>query len=194
ALSVSGFILFFLLSLGTAYWIRNSYLSHFSPSQLPPVIKQKKLAFPLIAVIAIFVVIIGSGIVQGVGREPSLKLLNYASFDQADKHFNMDISFYVFVLPFIEFILYTLINLFLFFLVAQTGAYSVFGMYRMSRSAQIHIASSFAIIALLLYSIHFLGKYKTLLIYQVNFFQNRDVNGISYTDAILNITTTYILG
>src|SRR5699024_11979133 len=50
ALSVSGFILFFLLSLGTAYWIRNSYLSHFSPSQLPPVVKQKKLAFPLIAV------------------------------------------------------------------------------------------------------------------------------------------------
>src|SRR5690625_4379637 len=61
ALSVSGFILFFLLSLGTAYWIRNSYLSHFSPSQLPPVVKQKKLAFPLIAVIAIFVGIIGSG-------------------------------------------------------------------------------------------------------------------------------------
>src|SRR5699024_4079480 len=97
ALSVSGFILFFLLSLGTGYWIRNSYLSHFSASQLPPVIKQKKLAFPLIAVIAIFVGIIGSGIVQGVGWEPTLKLLNYASFDQADPHFNMDISFYVFV-------------------------------------------------------------------------------------------------
>src|SRR5699024_12360258 len=100
---------------GTAYWIRNSYLSHFSPSQLPPVVKQKKLAFPLIAVIAIFVGIIGSGIVQGVGWEPTLKLLNYASFDQADTHFNKDISFYVFVLPFIEFILYILFLCFFFF-------------------------------------------------------------------------------
>ena len=193
ALSVSGFILFFLLSLGTAYWIRNSYLSHFSPSQLPPVVKQKKLAFPLIAVIAIFVGIIGSGIVQGVGWEPTLKLLNYASFDQADPHFNMDISFYVFVLPFIEFILYTLINLFLFFLVAQIGAYSVFGMYRMSRSAQIHMASSFAIIGLLLAGVHFLGKYKTLLTDQVNFFQKSVVHGMSYTDAIINIPKAYVL-
>src|SRR5699024_9208574 len=106
-LSVSGFLLFFLLCLVIAFWIRNRYFSHFSSSQFSPVVKQKKLAFPLIAVIAIFVGIIGSGIVQGVGWEPTLKLLNYASFDQADPHFNMDISFYVFVLPFIEFILYT---------------------------------------------------------------------------------------
>src|SRR5699024_1690676 len=134
ALSVSGFILFFLLSLGTAYWIRNSYLSHFSPSQLPPVIKQKKLAFPLIAVIAIFVGIIGSGIVQGVGWEPTLKLLNYASFDQADPHFNMDISSYVFVLSFIDFILYILINLFLFFLFALIVSLSLFIFYRLCRS------------------------------------------------------------
>src|SRR5699024_6922338 len=67
ASSVSGFILAFLLSLWTAYWIRKSYLSHFSPRLLPPVIKQKKRAFPLIAVIAIFGGMIGSGIVQGVG-------------------------------------------------------------------------------------------------------------------------------
>src|SRR5699024_7554773 len=119
ALSVSGFILFFLLRLGSVYWFRNSYLFHFSTIIFTLIVKKTKLAFLLIAVIAIFVGIIGSGIVQGVGWEPTLKLLNYASFDQADPHFNMDISFYVFVLPFIEFILYTLINLFLFFLVAQ---------------------------------------------------------------------------
>src|SRR5699024_1586905 len=56
----------------------------------------EKACFPIDSVIAIFVGIIGSGIVQGVGWEPTLKLLNYASFDQADPHFNMDISFYVF--------------------------------------------------------------------------------------------------
>src|SRR5699024_371014 len=111
----------------------------------------------------------------------------------SDRHFNMDISFYVFVLPVIEFILYTLINLFLFFLVAQIGAYSVFGRYRMSRSAQIHMASSFTIIGLLLAGVHFLGKYKTLLTDQLKFFQKSDVHGMSYTDAMINITKAYVL-
>lgn len=193
ALSVSGFILFFLLTLGTVYWIRNSYLHHFSPSQLPPVVKQKKLAYPLIAVVGIFIGIIGSGIIQGVGWEPTLKLLNYASFDKADPHFNMDTSFYIFVLPFIEFILYTLINLFLFFLIVQIGAYSVFGMYRLSRSAQIHMASSFAIIGVLLAGVHYLGKYNTLLTNQVNLFQKSVVHGLSYTDAIINVPKAYVL-
>src|SRR5699024_12882359 len=111
--------------------------------------------------------------------------LDYAFFGHANTHVNLDFSFYVFVLSFIEFILYTLINLFLCFLVAQIGAYSVFGMYRMSRSAQIHMASSFAIIGLLLAGVHFLGKYKTLLTDQVNFFQKSVVHGMSYTDAII---------
>src|SRR5699024_628503 len=79
------------------------------------------------------------------------------------------------------------------FLVAQIGAYSVFGMYRMSRSAQIHMASSFAIIGLLLAGVHFLGKYKTLLTDQVNFSQKSVVHGMSYTDAIINITKAYVL-
>src|SRR5699024_7946649 len=65
---------------------------------------------------------------SGSWLESTFDFVKYFIFDQADPHFNMDISFYVFVLPFIEFILYTLINLFLFFLVAQIGAYSVFGM------------------------------------------------------------------
>src|SRR5699024_12710988 len=126
------------------------------------------------------------------GWEPTLKLLNYASFDQADPHFNMDISFYVFVLPFIEFILYTLINLFLFFLVALIGAYSVFGMYRMSRSAQIHMASCFALIGMLLAGVHFLGIYKTLLTDQVYFFKKMVVNGLRCKNAIINIYKIYV--
>src|SRR5699024_12672195 len=93
----------------------------------------------LIVVIAIFVGIIGSGIVQGDGWEPTLKLLNYASFDQADPHFNMDISFYVFVLPFIEFILYTLINLFLFFLVILFVAFFLFVLFLLTSSALIYM-------------------------------------------------------
>src|SRR5699024_403054 len=65
--------------------------------------------------------------------------------------------------------------------------------YRMSRSAQIYMASSFAIIGLLLAGVHFLGKYKTLLTDQVNFFQKSVVHGMSYTDAIFNIPKAYVL-
>src|SRR5699024_9447974 len=143
--------------------------------------------------IAIFVGIIGSGIVQGVGWEPTLKLLNYASFDQADPHFNMDISIYVFVLPFIEFILYTLINLFLFFLVVQIGAYSVLRMYTMSRFSHLHNVSSLKIIKMSSAHVSYLLKYNTYLSEQVILFQKSVVNGMSYTDAIINSPKAYVL-
>lgn len=192
-LGVSGFVLFFVLTFGTIYWLRVSYMNHFSYVQLPPIVKLKKFAFPIMIFISIMIGMIGSGIVQGIGWEPTLKLLNYASFDTTDPYFNMDISFYIFVLPFIEFILYTLLNLFIFFLLLQLGAYSAFKMYRMSRSAQIHIASSFAIIGILIAGIHYLGKFNTLLTNQVNLFQKSVVYGLSYTDKIVNIPKAYVL-
>src|SRR5699024_9289362 len=110
-----------------------------------------------------------------------------------DPYFGKDVSFYIFVLPFIEFILYTLLNMFVFFGLAQAGAYSVFNMYRMSRHAQIHIASTVAIICLLLSVIHYLGKFNTLLTYQINVAQKSVVYGLSYTDKLINVPKAYIL-
>src|SRR5699024_4416578 len=192
-LAASGFVLFFILTFITSYFIRSSYMNHFSYVQLPPIIKKKKYIYPLMILISFIVGIAGSGIVQGIGWEPLLKLLNYAEFDKVDPYFGKDISFYIFVLPFIEFILYTLLNLFVFFAIAQAGAYSVFRMYRMSRHAQIHIASSVAIIGLLLAGIHYLGKFNTLLTNQVNIAQKSVVHGLSYTDKLINVPKAYIL-
>lgn len=103
-LTLSGFILFFVLTFGTIYWIRLSYMNHFSHVQLPPVVTKGKFAYPATIFVSAVIGLIGSGIIQGIGWEPTLKLLNYASFDIKDPYFNMDVSFYVFVLPFVEFI------------------------------------------------------------------------------------------
>ena len=192
-LGVSGFILFFLLTFATLYWIRFSYMNQFAHAQLPPFIVKKKLAFGLITVGSLFIGIMGSLIVQGVGWEPTLKLFNYSTFDKVDPFFNMDISFYIFVLPFIQFIIYTLLNLFIFFVIMQLGAYIPFNLYRMNKYAQIHLAATFGAIGILLAAIHYLGRYETLLSNQVNLFQESVVHGLSYTDELINLPKSYIL-
>ena len=192
-LGVVGFVLFFILTFLTLYWIRLSYTKHFSPVQLPEFVAKGKQAYGIISLASIIVGIIGSSIVKGIGWEPALKFLNYATFNKVDPYFNMDVSFYIFQLPFYQFILYTLVNLFFFFLLIQIGAYSVFHMYRLSRHAQIHLATTFGIIGLLLAGIHLLGRYNTLLTNQVNLFQKSVVHGLSYTDKMVNLPKSYVL-
>ena len=192
-LGVSGFVLFFILTFLTLYWIRLSYMNHFSPVQLPSFIAKGKTAYLIIGASAVFIGLTGSLIVQGLGWEPALKLINHTSFNKVDPFFNMDISFYIFILPFIEFVLYTLLNLFIFFLIIQIGAYSAFHMYRMNRHAQIHLAVTFGLIGIFLAGIHLLGRYNTLLTDQVNLFQKSVVYGLSYTDQLINVPKSYVL-
>lgn len=192
-IGLSGFVLFFLLTYVTLYFIRHSYMNHFDETQLPEIVNKKRFALPIILLAATFIGVLGSLIVQGIGWEPVLKFLNYSEFGVTDPYFGQDVSFYMFVLPFVQFIIYTLLNAFIFFLVVQLAAYSVFNMYRMSRSAQIHLASTIGIIGLLLASIHLLGRYHTVLTNQVNIFQKSVVYGLSYTDKLINIPKSYVL-
>lgn len=192
-LGVSGFLLFFILSFITFYWIRQSYLKQFNPVQLPAVIENKRYAYPLTLLASFIIGIVGSLIVEGIGWEKMLKFVHHTSFGLTDPFFDMDVSFYIFELPFIQFILYTLLNLFFFFLIIQIGAYSVFNMYRISRHAQIHLATTFGVMGIILACIHFLGRYNTLLSNQVNLFQKSVVHGLSYTDKVINLPKSYIL-
>src|SRR5699024_11816823 len=80
-----------------------------------------------------------------------------------------------------------------FFLIIQIGAYSAFHMYRISRYAQMELATTFGVIGLTLAGIHYLGKYHTLLTDQVNVFQKSVVHGFSYTDIIINNHKSYVL-
>lgn len=192
-LGAIGFILFFIASFITLQWIRSSYVNHLHESQLPPFISSKKLSRLLILSGSFIVGIFGSAVVQGVGWEPLLKFLQHQSFGQTDPHFNMDISFYMFVLPFVEFVVYLLLTMGVLALLAEIGAYSVFHMYRISRRAQLHIGFTVGLIGLMIAAIHLLAPYHTLLSNSVNLFQDSVVYGLSYTDEVVNIPKAYIL-
>lgn len=188
-----GFILFFVASLITLQWIRSSYVNHFHKSQLPAFLAEKKYSRLIVVGISFFVGLLGSSIVQGLGWEPLLKFLQHEQFGIADPHFNMDISFYMFVLPFIEFIIYLILTMAILALLVVIGAYSVFHMYRLSRRAQLHIGVTIGLVGLMIAAIHFLQPYHTLLSNQVNIFQTSVVYGLSYTDELINIPKAYIL-
>src|SRR5699024_5170343 len=64
-IAVSGFVLFFIFTFITMYFIRFSYMNHFSHVQLPPVVKQKKYIYPLMLFVSLIIGLIGSGIIQG---------------------------------------------------------------------------------------------------------------------------------
>lgn len=193
SLGLAGFLLFFIFTYFTLYWIRRSYLSHFGKEQLPPFMLHRKRTNLIILGGSIFIGLIGSSIVQGIGWEPALKLLNYEQFNANDPYFNMDVSFYVFVLPFVQFIVNILLGLSIFFLLIEIGAYSVFHMYRMNRSAQLHLGVTMGIFGILLACTHLLQPFETLLTNQVNLFQKSAVYGLSFTDQMVNIPKAYIL-
>ncbi|WP_010529181.1 UPF0182 family protein [Lentibacillus jeotgali] len=192
-LGVTGFVLFTLSTFFTVYWIRRSYLKYFDSGQLPPVMRKGKVMMLLMLGISAVVGLFGSSIVQGVGWERALKFLNYASFGQADPYFGLDISFYIYVLPVLNLIVYVLMGLSIFFFLVEIGAYSVFHMYRKSRPAQLHLGSTLGFIGLLLTGYHLLQPFGTLSSTQVNLFQESVVNGLSYTDDVINIPKAYIL-
>nr|WP_042150300.1 UPF0182 family protein [Paucisalibacillus sp. EB02] len=188
-----GFIVFLVLSAITFFWVRSTYISHLKQEQLPPIILEKKKSSFIIFGVSIVIGLFGSALVQGIGWEPLLKFLNQASFDIADPYFNMDISFYMYTLPVLKIILNLLLSLAIFFFLLEAGFYSVFGIYRKSRKAQIHLGITLGFVGLLLAGLHLLAPYETILTNKVNIFQESAVYGLSYTDQLINIPKAYVL-
>ncbi|MCP3026384.1 UPF0182 family protein [Halobacillus sp. A5] len=192
-LGIIGFILFFISAYFTLTWIIRTYMNYFESSQLPVFIRNKKWSRIGAASTAVILGAAGSGIVQGAGWELWLKFLNHASFGEKDPHFSMDLSFYMFELPFLQFAVFTLLGLAFFLLLIEMGFYSSFRMYRQSRSAQVHMGATLGVIGLLLAAWHVLEPYETILTNQVNIFQESVVHGLSYTDEVVNIPASYIM-
>ncbi|SEQ38026.1 UPF0182 family membrane protein [Piscibacillus halophilus] len=193
ALGVIGFVLFLVIGIFTLSWIRKSYLSYLNHNAIPNAIMSKKISRNIILVVSIIFGVLGTMLVQGLGWEPALKVLNYEPFGTTDPHFNLDISFYLYILPFLEFVLGVLFSLGIIVLLAEIGAYSVFEMYRKSRRAQLHLGFTLGFIGLILAAQHLLEPYGTLLTNSVNAFQDSVVYGLSYTDDVVNIPKAYIL-
>ncbi|HLR02225.1 MAG TPA: UPF0182 family protein [Virgibacillus sp.] len=192
-LAVIGFLLFAIITFATAYWIRRSYLSHFAPVQLPKMILNKKQMMWVMVGISVLIGLFGSSIVQGLGWERMLKFIHHANFDISDPYFNLDVSFYIFILPFMKLIINILLGAAILFFLIEAGAYSVFNMWRMNRSAQLHMGVTLGIIGLLLAALHVLAPFDTLLTNRVSAFQESVVYGLSYTDKVINIPKSYIL-
>ncbi|MEW9677115.1 UPF0182 family protein [Lentibacillus sp. L22] len=192
-LGIIGFLLFAACTFITLFWIRRSYLKHFDRHQLPPILLQRKWITLITLGISVFIGLFGSMITQGFGWESWLKLIHHASFGKTDPFFNRDISFYMFILPFLKFIIYLLLSLSIFLFMIEVGAYSVFHMYRLSRPAQLQLGFTLAIIGILLAGNHLLAPYETLLTSRVNIFQESVVHGLSYTDHLINIPKSYVL-
>src|SRR5699024_9191111 len=212
SLVVAGFVLFALTTYVTLFWIRRSYLSHFDAIQLPKIMLDRKKMTWIFIGISVVIGLFGSSIVQSLGWERTLKFLNHAEFGQTDPFFDLDISFYmfvlpflkwiiyvllglciffflvfitvysvfyllwfilffIFVLPFLKWIIYVLMGLSIFFLLVYIAAYSVFHMWRINRSAQLHMGVTLAVIGLLLAGLHLLAPYETLLTNRVSLFQ-----------------------
>src|SRR5690625_6932795 len=74
-LGVSGFFLFSITAFITLYWILSSYVNHFQPSQLPNFILERRKMIWIFIGASVFIGIIGSSIVQGIGWERLLKFL-----------------------------------------------------------------------------------------------------------------------
>ncbi|MBT2217023.1 UPF0182 family protein [Virgibacillus dakarensis] len=192
-LGAIGFVLFAAGTFITLYWILQSYLRHFDRHQLPKILLTRKWIMLIMLGISIFIGLFGSMLTQGFGWERALKLIHYASFEQTDPYFNLDVSFYMFILPFLKFVVSLLLSLTIFFLLIEIGAYSVFHMYRLSRFAQLHLGITLAVIGLLLAGNHLLAPYETLLTSKVNLFQDSVIHGLSYTDKVINIPKAYVL-
>ncbi|MGM8215635.1 UPF0182 family membrane protein [Bacillaceae bacterium W0354] len=192
-LGLAGFILFMVITFFTIRLIQRSYVHSLNQNIIPEYMLNKKKSRKGIFVISILFGLLGTLIVQNVGWEPALKLLNYEPFGINDPHFNYDISFYIFVLPFLNFVVNLLLVVSFIVLVLLIGAYSVFGMYRHSRYAQIHMGLTLSIVGILLAASHLLEPYETLLTNKVNIFQQSSVYGLSFTDHFINIPKSYIL-
>src|SRR5690625_6601946 len=76
-LGISGFVLFFILSFVTLYWIRLSYTKQYSQAQLPVVITKNRYAYGVITLASTLIGIIGSFVVEGIGWEEDLKLFHH---------------------------------------------------------------------------------------------------------------------
>lgn len=188
-----GFVVFLVLTFITFFWIRSAYVSHLKQEQLPPIIMDKKKSSFIILGISFVIGLFGSVLVQGIGWEPLLKFMNQASFGIKDPYFDMDISFYMYTLPVLKIALNLLLGLAIFYFFIEAGSYSVFGMYRKSKKAQIHMGITLGFVGLLLAGLHYLEPYETLLTNKVNIFQESAVYGLSYTDQLINIPKSYVL-
>lgn len=183
-----GFIIYSTAMFITLIGIGRVYKKAISLERLPTPLRKGKLYIWLCVGVATLFGIIGSSVVQGLGWEPFLTYFNQVPFGVTEPIFAQDVAFYVFTLPFWNFVVNTLFSLMLIIIVIQALAFSVFQLYLRNRSAKIQMSVSVLLFAVLLAIRHFLSRYDTLLTDSINVLLQKSVlYGASYTDTLITI-------
>ncbi|MFC4619794.1 UPF0182 family protein [Camelliibacillus cellulosilyticus] len=193
SLACLGFLLYGGALFITLFWIWRTYVKTPETEHFPRFFFSSKLVIAFIALVSMVVGLFGSGMAQGFGWERLLKFLHQSSFGKTDPFFHFDISFYLFNLPFLEYIVNLLFGLSLFLLILELAAYSLFSLFLKNRSARIHLGITFGFVGLFLACRHMLAPFESLLTNQVNAFQKSAVYGLGYTDHLINIPKSYVL-
>ncbi|MGV3487157.1 MAG: UPF0182 family protein [Tuberibacillus sp.] len=188
-----GFLLFAGTLFITLFWIWRTYMKEPGISKKLPLFLTSGKTNLIIAAVSIVFGLLGSSMAQGFGWERWLKLIHQTPFNKTDPFFHLDISFYLFVLPFLEFVVTLLIGLSIFLLALETAAYVIPLLIFKSRRAQWHFAVTLGLTGLFLAVNHVLGVFETLLTDRVSIFQKSAVYGLSYTDRYINIPKEYVL-
>ncbi len=192
-LGLLGFLLFSIFLFFALYGVRRVYLKMFEVQGLPPVVTRGRWFFwANLASSAVFG-LVGSGFARGIGWERFLTFFNQTPFGITDPLFGKDISFYIFTLPFLNFLIGMLLGLFFVLLLLQAGAFSVFQLYLRDRSAKLQLSISVVGLGVLLALRHLLSPYETLLTRNVNVLQESVVYGASFTDRVINIPMGYVM-
>lgn len=193
SLGVLGFLLYAVPLFLALYGVRRVYLRMFEASGLPQVLLQGRWFLWINLGVSAFFGLVGSSFAQGIGWERFLTFFNQEPFGVTDPLLGRDIAFYVFTLPFVNFLIGMLLGLFVILLVLQALAYSVFQLYLRDRSAQWQMGLSVVVLGALLALRHLLSPYETLLTNNVSVLQESVVFGASFTDRVINIPMGYIM-
>jgi len=193
SLGVLGFLLYAVPLFFALYGVRRVYLRMFEAQGLPQVLLYGRWFLWLNVAVSSFFGLVGSSFAQGIGWERFLTFFHQTPFGVTDPLLGRDVSFYVFTLPFVNFLIGMLLGLFVILLVIQALAFSVFHLYLRDRLAQWQMGFSVVALGLLLAMRHWLSPYETLLTNNVSVLQESIVYGASFTDRVINIPMGYVM-
>ncbi|MBM7569994.1 UPF0182 family protein [Aquibacillus albus] len=189
-LMVIGFLINFVLCYIVLKNIQNIYVNQMEIKEMkniPP--------FFINAGVFLFSLLIGfTGLTLGDRWEVVLKYWKHQPFHIQDPFFAKDVSFYLFELPFYQMVLNALSGSIFFMLFISVFAMGFVLYHQKNRMAQIQLMVLVGIFGVLLSIKQFLKPYETLSTDRVSGFHRSVVEGLSYTDDLINIPKAYIMG
>ena len=190
----AGFLLFGATLFFTLLGIRYTFVRCYAPEELPALLRHRALYIWGSLGLSFFYGLVGSSAVQGLGWERLLTYLHQVPFGSADPIFGHNIAFYVYSLPFFNFVINTLISLLTIVLIIQGSVYALSRLFWTDRGARLQLMVTVFLFGLVWGARHFLQRYEVLFNDTINVFQQTSaVYGAGFTDVMVTIPFSYVL-